>query len=246
MVARALDASAAHATDRMHCSCTHHRTWANWTWRWRWRKPGCASSRSDRLAATATPAVWCASAAILTCASWCPMYCGLQFEWLGEDDPLSRTGAKPSREIKVEQVREATEWTQRSASSARGPRAGVVPGGGHQPDRGQCAAQDAGRAARAPAHRDGGWRPGTPAAHAAQPRAARARIAAPEASAGIGMAEARKAWRRRAVHSRWPAAARWRRWRCTKRASTRLRSTCCLARWRAATRKRCWASRCRW
>jgi DNA polymerase-3 subunit delta' len=44
----------------------------------------------------------------------------LQFEWLGEDDPLSRAGAKPSREIKVEQVREAAEWTQRSASSSRG------------------------------------------------------------------------------------------------------------------------------
>jgi len=44
----------------------------------------------------------------------------LQFDWLGEDDPLSRTGAKPSREIKVEQVREAAEWTQRSAGSSRG------------------------------------------------------------------------------------------------------------------------------
>jgi len=44
----------------------------------------------------------------------------LQFEWLVEDDPLQRTTAKPSREIKVEQVREATEWTQRSAGSARG------------------------------------------------------------------------------------------------------------------------------
>jgi DNA polymerase-3 subunit delta' len=44
----------------------------------------------------------------------------LQFEWLVEDDPLLRTTAKPSREIKVEQVREATEWSQRSAGSARG------------------------------------------------------------------------------------------------------------------------------
>ena len=44
----------------------------------------------------------------------------LQFDWLGEDDPLLRAGAKPSREIKIEQVRDAIEWTQRSASSARG------------------------------------------------------------------------------------------------------------------------------
>ena len=44
----------------------------------------------------------------------------LQFEWLGEDDPLQRASAKPSREIKIEQVREAIEWTQRSAGSARG------------------------------------------------------------------------------------------------------------------------------
>lgn len=44
----------------------------------------------------------------------------LQFEWLGEDDPLLRASAKPSREIRIEQVREATEWSQRSAGSARG------------------------------------------------------------------------------------------------------------------------------
>lgn len=44
----------------------------------------------------------------------------LQFDWLGEDDPLLRASAKPSREIKIDQVREAIEWTQRSAGSARG------------------------------------------------------------------------------------------------------------------------------
>jgi len=44
----------------------------------------------------------------------------LQFGWLVDDDPLLRAGAKPSREIKVEQVRETIEWTQRSAGSARG------------------------------------------------------------------------------------------------------------------------------
>lgn len=40
--------------------------------------------------------------------------------WLVEDDPLLRAGAKPSREIRVEQIREAIEWTQRSAGSERG------------------------------------------------------------------------------------------------------------------------------
>jgi len=44
----------------------------------------------------------------------------LQFDWLVEDDPLLRASAKPSREIRIEQVREAIEWTQRSAGSARG------------------------------------------------------------------------------------------------------------------------------
>ena len=44
----------------------------------------------------------------------------VQFDWLTEDDPLLRAAAKPSREIKIEQVREAIEWTQRSAGSARG------------------------------------------------------------------------------------------------------------------------------
>ncbi|HEX6019633.1 MAG TPA: DNA polymerase III subunit delta', partial [Burkholderiaceae bacterium] len=44
----------------------------------------------------------------------------VQFEWVAEDDPLLRASAKPSREIKIEQVREAIEWTQRSAGSARG------------------------------------------------------------------------------------------------------------------------------
>jgi DNA polymerase III subunit delta' len=44
----------------------------------------------------------------------------LQLDWLAEDDPLLRTNAKPSREIKIDQVREAIEWTQRSAGSPRG------------------------------------------------------------------------------------------------------------------------------
>jgi DNA polymerase-3 subunit delta' len=44
----------------------------------------------------------------------------VQFAWLTDDDPLLKSGAKPSRDIKVEQVREAIEWSQRSASSARG------------------------------------------------------------------------------------------------------------------------------
>lgn len=44
----------------------------------------------------------------------------LAFGWLVEDDPLLRAGAKPSREIRVEQIRDAIEWTQRSAGSQRG------------------------------------------------------------------------------------------------------------------------------
>jgi DNA polymerase-3 subunit delta' len=44
----------------------------------------------------------------------------LELDWLTEDDPLLKATAKPSREIKVEQVREAIEWSQRSAGSARG------------------------------------------------------------------------------------------------------------------------------
>ncbi len=42
------------------------------------------------------------------------------FDWLTDDDPLSKSGAKPSRDIKVEQVRDAIEWSQRSAGSVRG------------------------------------------------------------------------------------------------------------------------------
>jgi len=44
----------------------------------------------------------------------------VRFDWLVEDDPLQRAGAKPSREIKIADVREAIEWTQRSAGSPRG------------------------------------------------------------------------------------------------------------------------------
>lgn len=44
----------------------------------------------------------------------------VEFDWLTDDDPLLKSGAKPSREIKVDQVREAIEWSQRSASSDRG------------------------------------------------------------------------------------------------------------------------------
>jgi DNA polymerase-3 subunit delta' len=44
----------------------------------------------------------------------------VEFDWLTDDDPLLRAGAKPSREIKVEQVRDAIEWSQRSAGSPRG------------------------------------------------------------------------------------------------------------------------------
>jgi DNA polymerase-3 subunit delta' len=44
----------------------------------------------------------------------------VEFNWLVEDDPLLRAGVKPSRDIKVDQVRDAIEWTQRSAGSPRG------------------------------------------------------------------------------------------------------------------------------
>jgi DNA polymerase III subunit delta' len=44
----------------------------------------------------------------------------IEFDWLTDDDPLLKAGTKPSREIKVEQVREAIEWSQRSAGSKRG------------------------------------------------------------------------------------------------------------------------------
>jgi DNA polymerase-3 subunit delta' len=44
----------------------------------------------------------------------------VEFDWLTEDDPLLKAGAKPSREIKVDQVRDAIEWSQRSAGSKRG------------------------------------------------------------------------------------------------------------------------------
>jgi DNA polymerase-3 subunit delta' len=44
----------------------------------------------------------------------------VEFDWLTDDDPLLKSGARPSREIKVDQVREAIEWSQRSASSPRG------------------------------------------------------------------------------------------------------------------------------
>jgi DNA polymerase-3 subunit delta' len=44
----------------------------------------------------------------------------VELDWLTDDDPLLKAGAKPSREIKVEQVRDAIEWSQRSAGSQRG------------------------------------------------------------------------------------------------------------------------------
>lgn len=44
----------------------------------------------------------------------------LRYDWLTEDDPLLKAGAKPSREIRVDQVREAIDWSHRSAGSARG------------------------------------------------------------------------------------------------------------------------------
>jgi len=44
----------------------------------------------------------------------------VQFDWLGEDDPLLRGGVKPSREIKIAEIRDAIEWSQRSAGSVRG------------------------------------------------------------------------------------------------------------------------------
>ena len=51
----------------------------------------------------------------------------VEFGWMGEDDALSRTGAKPSRDIRVEQVRDAIEWTQRSASTPRGRALVIAP-----------------------------------------------------------------------------------------------------------------------
>jgi DNA polymerase-3 subunit delta' len=51
----------------------------------------------------------------------------IAFGWLGDDDPLSRAGAKPSRDIRIEQVRDAIDWTQRSASTPRGRALVIAP-----------------------------------------------------------------------------------------------------------------------
>ncbi|MBE7418138.1 MAG: DNA polymerase III subunit delta' [Ideonella sp.] len=47
--------------------------------------------------------------------------------WLVEDDPLLKAGAKPSREVKVEAVRQAIDWSQRSAGSPRGRALVIAP-----------------------------------------------------------------------------------------------------------------------
>lgn len=52
----------------------------------------------------------------------------LAFGWLTEDDPLQRAGTRPSRELRVEQVRDVIEWSQRSAGSARGRALVLHPG----------------------------------------------------------------------------------------------------------------------
>jgi DNA polymerase-3 subunit delta' len=51
----------------------------------------------------------------------------VEFGWVGEDEPLSRAGAKPSRDIRIEQVRDAIDWTQRSASTPRGRALVIAP-----------------------------------------------------------------------------------------------------------------------
>lgn len=47
--------------------------------------------------------------------------------WLVEDDPLLKSSAKPSREIKVDAVRQAIDWSQRSAGSPRGRALVIAP-----------------------------------------------------------------------------------------------------------------------
>jgi DNA polymerase-3 subunit delta' len=51
----------------------------------------------------------------------------VEFGWIGEDEALSRAGAKPSRDIRIEQVRDAIEWTQRSASTPCGRALVIAP-----------------------------------------------------------------------------------------------------------------------
>jgi len=51
----------------------------------------------------------------------------VEFGWVGEDESLSRAGAKPSRDIRIEQVRDAIDWTQRSAGTPRGRALVIAP-----------------------------------------------------------------------------------------------------------------------
>ncbi len=121
------------------------------------------------------PAADRASARTRITRSSCPTRCGCAYGWLTEDDRCADAPArKPSREFRVEQVREAIEWSQRSARQCAGSRAGPASGRRAQPRRRQRLAEDAGGTSWQSAHRAHGHRPGTLAADTAQPSAARA------------------------------------------------------------------------
>ena len=170
----------------------------------------------------------------------------LQFEWLGEDDPLLRTHgqAEPRDQDRADSRGHRMDAAQRWLACA-GAALVMHPAEAINP----TAANALLKTLEEPPGRlrivIAGGDPDAPAAHPAQPRAARAHCHT-RGSAGVDVARQRKVCRRRTVRWQWPAAARWRRWRCMRRASTRPRSTACLVPWRAAMRRLCLANRCRW
>jgi DNA polymerase III subunit delta' len=44
----------------------------------------------------------------------------VQFGWLAQDDPLAKADAKPSKEIRIDQVRQAVDWAHATASQKHG------------------------------------------------------------------------------------------------------------------------------
>jgi DNA polymerase-3 subunit delta' len=107
--------------------CTGHRAWANTVWRWIWRVPGCAK----RLTPMALVAI--AIAATPSHADLCvlmPETSMLDLAW-----PLSEKAQadiddkkrKASKEIRVDAMRDAIEFSQRTSARGRGKVVLVFP-----------------------------------------------------------------------------------------------------------------------
>ena len=135
----------------MRCWCRRPRASVRWNSCSRWRRPGCARALSSQALRPLRqlPSAAVALASRPACAAARGAAGGVRMGHGGRGrGARAARPKKPSRQIKIDEVRAAIDWVVQTSSRGRAKVRRAASGRGDEPAGRQRAAEDAGRAAR--------------------------------------------------------------------------------------------------